>query len=191
MTVASHPGRPTAFDRDAVACVAVGLFGERGYDAVSMSDIAHAAGVSRRNLFRHFPSKADLIWDGLAPVEEARRAALEQATGVPHFEAVRLASLAAVDALPDLHATRTRLRVIASHPELVTLGSSVLSSGSLTLVEQLRARGLASLPARVLADSVTVAVFNAYLFWATETTDASPRPTVERALALLAHLAEV
>ena len=37
------------------------LFAERGYDNVSIGDIATAAGVSRRTFFRHFPSKADLI----------------------------------------------------------------------------------------------------------------------------------
>jgi AcrR family transcriptional regulator len=156
-----------------------------------MSDIAEAAGVSRRSLFRHFASKADLIWDGLAPVEAARRSALERARSLPAFEAVRAASLAGVEALPDLEATRTRLRVIASHPELVAFGSHVLSDGTRDLVEQLAARGLPPLSARVLADSVTVAVFDAYLIWATETADASPRATLERALALLGRLANL
>lgn len=183
-------GRPPALDRDSVARVALRLFAESGYDAVSMSDIAAAAGVSRRTLFRHFASKADLIWDGRGPAEAARHEALERAAAVTAFEALHAASLAAVDALPDLDATRARLRVIASHPDLVAFGSRVLSTGTLTLVEHLLGRGLSPLSARVLAGSVTVAEFDAYLFWATETTDASPRATLERAFALLAHLAD-
>ncbi|GAA4162158.1 TetR/AcrR family transcriptional regulator [Gryllotalpicola daejeonensis] len=184
-------GRPLAFDRDAVAATAIALFGERGYDAVSMDDIAQAAAVSRRNLFRHFASKAELIWDGFAPVMRARSEALQGAASLSPFAALERATLAGADALPDLAAARTRLRIIATHPELIAFGSGRMHTGSLALVEYLIGRGLAPLSARVLADGFTVAVFDAYLFWATETTDASPRPTLERALALLARLDDV
>jgi AcrR family transcriptional regulator len=182
-------GRPVAVDRDAVAATAIALFGERGYDAVSMDDIARAAGIGRRTLFRHFASKAELIWDGFAPVLRARGEALQGAASAPPFDALAHATLAGLDALPDLAATRTRLRVIAAHPELIAFGSGRMHTGSLELVEHLRARGLDPLAARLLADGFTVAVLDAYLHWATETTDASPRPTLQRALALLAHLA--
>lgn len=43
------------------------LFDTSGYDGTSMDDIAVAAGVSRRSLFRYFPVKAALIWDGFDP----------------------------------------------------------------------------------------------------------------------------
>ncbi|HEY0247997.1 MAG TPA: TetR family transcriptional regulator [Gryllotalpicola sp.] len=183
-------GRPVEIDRDGLARTAIALFDERGFDTVTMDDVARAAGVSRRSLFRYFPSKAELIWDGFAPVEEARREALEHAASATPFDALVAASLAGADALPDLAATRGRLRIIAARPELVAFGSGRLHSGSLALVEHLLARGLDPLRARVLADGVTVAVFDAYLHWATASRDASPRPTLERALALLARLAD-
>lgn len=41
------------------------LFVERGYDAVTTEEIAAAAGVSARTLFRHVPAKEELL---LAPV---------------------------------------------------------------------------------------------------------------------------
>lgn len=41
------------------------LFVERGYDAVTTEEIASAAGVSPRTLFRHVPTKEELL---LAPV---------------------------------------------------------------------------------------------------------------------------
>lgn len=43
------------------------LFDEHGYDAVTMEQIASAAGVSRRTLYRHFPTKDRLLLD--LPVE--------------------------------------------------------------------------------------------------------------------------
>jgi AcrR family transcriptional regulator len=47
------------------------LFAERGYDAVSMRDIAKVVGVTQANLYYHFRDKADLIQATLAQVFEA------------------------------------------------------------------------------------------------------------------------
>ena len=40
---------------------AVRLFGERGYDATTVADVAEAAGVSPMTVYRHFPTKEDLV----------------------------------------------------------------------------------------------------------------------------------
>ncbi|MEU6739590.1 TetR/AcrR family transcriptional regulator [Streptosporangium sandarakinum] len=40
---------------------AIRLFSERGYDATTMNDVAEAAGVSPMTLYRHFPTKEDLV----------------------------------------------------------------------------------------------------------------------------------
>lgn len=39
------------------------LFAERGFDATSAADIAAAAGVTERTLFRYFPNKSALVLD--------------------------------------------------------------------------------------------------------------------------------
>ena len=41
---------------------ALELFIERGFEATTMDDVADAAGVSRRTLYRHFPRKDDLVF---------------------------------------------------------------------------------------------------------------------------------
>lgn len=49
--------------RTAIADAAVVLFIEHGFDAITMEDVAVAAGVSRRTAYRHFPSKEDLVFE--------------------------------------------------------------------------------------------------------------------------------
>jgi AcrR family transcriptional regulator len=40
---------------------AIRLFTERGYDTTTVADIAEAAGVSAMTVYRHFPTKEDLV----------------------------------------------------------------------------------------------------------------------------------
>lgn len=49
--------------RDEIARVAIDLFVGKGFDETSMDDVAEAAGVSRRTVYRHFATKADLVFE--------------------------------------------------------------------------------------------------------------------------------
>lgn len=72
---------PTLLDRrrlqmkDDLAKVAIDLFTTVGFEQTSMEQIAEASGVSRRTVYRHFPTKADLVF------EHPRR-------WLEHFEAI-------------------------------------------------------------------------------------------------------
>ena len=44
-----------------IQALAVRMFIERGYDATTVTDIAEAAGVSPMTVYRHFPTKEDLV----------------------------------------------------------------------------------------------------------------------------------
>ncbi|MFK4105757.1 TetR/AcrR family transcriptional regulator [Streptomyces sp. NPDC019531] len=55
--------RKKAATRQSIADAALHLFLERGYDAVSIRDIAEAADVSVTTVFKHFTGKEALVFD--------------------------------------------------------------------------------------------------------------------------------
>lgn len=62
-TITGRRERKKAATRDALASAALRLFLERGFDRVSVKDIADAADVSTTTLFKHFASKESLVFD--------------------------------------------------------------------------------------------------------------------------------
>src|SRR4051794_14357126 len=73
---------------ESVSDIAVGLFLERGFDAVSVAEVAAAAEISKPTLFRYFPAKEDLVLYRIADHEgEAARVVAGRARPV---EALRL-----------------------------------------------------------------------------------------------------
>jgi AcrR family transcriptional regulator len=60
--------------RATIASVAMELFTARGFDEVTVAEIARAAGVSEKTVFNYFPAKEDLV---LERGQERRLALLE------------------------------------------------------------------------------------------------------------------
>jgi AcrR family transcriptional regulator len=50
-------------NRQHIADTAARLFGERGYEHVSVLDVAEAAEVSEQTVYNYFPTKQDLVFD--------------------------------------------------------------------------------------------------------------------------------
>ncbi|TFV58245.1 mycofactocin system transcriptional regulator [Mycobacterium sp. PS03-16] len=55
-------GRRRTTTRDHISAVALDLFAARGFDEVSVDDVAAAAGIARRTLFRYYASKNAIPW---------------------------------------------------------------------------------------------------------------------------------
>jgi AcrR family transcriptional regulator len=54
------------------------LFSERGFERVSIAEIAREADVSEQTVFNYFPSKEDLVYSGLETFEDQLLAAVRQ-----------------------------------------------------------------------------------------------------------------
>ncbi len=68
--------------KNQILLTALRLFSQRGYEAVSVSDIAGALGMTKGALYRHYESKAAIFAAILAHMEQ-RDTELAQADGVP------------------------------------------------------------------------------------------------------------
>src|SRR5919108_5062274 len=57
--------------RQEIAEKAMGLFAKRGFEHVTVAEVAEAAGVSEKTVFNYFPTKEDLFWDEVPEREAA------------------------------------------------------------------------------------------------------------------------
>jgi AcrR family transcriptional regulator len=62
--------------RQLIADTAMRLFVTRGFDHVTVAEVATAAGVSEKTVFNYFPSKEDLFYDEVPAREAALRGAI-------------------------------------------------------------------------------------------------------------------
>jgi TetR/AcrR family transcriptional regulator, regulator of mycofactocin system len=58
----SRVGRRRSTTPQHITDVAIELFTARGFAEVSVDDVAHAAGIARRTLFRYYASKNAVLW---------------------------------------------------------------------------------------------------------------------------------
>ncbi|MBX6766268.1 MAG: TetR family transcriptional regulator [Actinomadura rubrobrunea] len=114
--------------RQRIAAVALRLFTERGYDAVTVNQIAEAAEVAKATLFAYFPTKESLVLDGVGGDDLARIVASRSA-GQTCLDALRAHFRAfAARRIPeaDLDALLARVRVIQDSPALQSAANALL-----------------------------------------------------------------
>jgi AcrR family transcriptional regulator len=191
LPVAVRRGRPAVADRRSLARIAMDLFEAEGFDAVTMDDIAAAAGLSRRTLFRMFPSKADLVWSGseLRAADLAARAAAipsEPRTLASVVNEVLIPVLGPFDQPEAAAMVRRQLRLIAATTGLIH-HRSILEMYTVLgeVIERTGAAGGA--PPMLVADTLVGAAYSAILWWAVSDSTESPTEVLRETLAVLAH----
>jgi TetR/AcrR family transcriptional regulator, regulator of mycofactocin system len=169
-SVHSRPGRPPATDHEAIERAAFALFAERGFEATTLEDIAAAAGVSRRTIFRYYPSKNDIPWGRFDQSLVQLRAHLEAMPHtIPVYRAVHDAVLAFNRFEPEaIGQHRQRMRLLLATPALQAHSVLRYAQWRSTIAGYVAARlGLAEtdlLPRTI--GQVTLAIsLSAYEYW--------------------------
>ncbi|WP_461058635.1 TetR family transcriptional regulator [Streptomyces pseudoechinosporeus] len=140
-----------------VSEVAIGLFLERGFDAVSVAEIAAAAEISKPTLFRYFPAKEDLVLHRFADHEdEAARVVDERSEGQSPLDALRVHFLDGLERCDPVTGLNDAEPVLAYHRLLYGTPSLVARlSGFLERSEEALARVLGGdLEARLAAGQI-------------------------------------
>jgi mycofactocin system transcriptional regulator len=120
-------GRRRSTTQDHITDVALDLFASRGFDEVSVDDVARAAGIARRTLFRYYSSKNAIPWgDFDAHLDHMRNLLDEVPDDVPVSAALRSALLA-FNSFGEAETARHRQRM------RVILETAALQAHSMTM----------------------------------------------------------
>src|SRR3954465_3019104 len=120
-------GRRRSTTWDHISNVAIDLFAAHGFDEVSVDDVARAAGIARRTLFRYYPTKNAIPWgDFEAHLEHMRGLLRRVPTDAPTSVALR-STLLAFNDFDEAETARHRQRM------RVILETAALQAHSMTM----------------------------------------------------------
>jgi AcrR family transcriptional regulator len=178
--------------RRALERAALRLFAERGFEAVTIDQIAEVAGVSSRTFFRYFSSKDDVI---VRPFQDLQGVLRQALAGRPADEPVIAALRAGIGQLAerlerDREELRLRARIMFATTLLVARAQEVRDGWRRLLVDE-ASRRLDADPATDLRPHVAAACAMAALsaardVWDRGATDRTLPALVDEAYDLLA-----
>ena len=128
--------------RRKISDVATMLFLERGFDTVTVADVARQAGVSSVTVFKHFPRKEDLLFDRVEDAVALLRAAVrDRGAGVDALPSLRDASFRLVDERHALSGVKAGsipfYRTVAASPALIARAREIAAELEQTLAADL------------------------------------------------------
>jgi AcrR family transcriptional regulator len=123
--------------------VANRLFIERGYDSVTVAEVAREAGVSSVTVFNHFPRKEDLFLDRTSDAVDLLRSAVrDRAAGTTVLTSLRETSMRLFDERQPLSGVDERstpfFRTVAQSPALIARAREILAELQRTLGDELQ-----------------------------------------------------
>lgn len=160
--------------RARISDVATQLFLDRGFDAVTVAEVAREAGVSSVTVFKHFPRKEDLLLDRADDAIDLLRTAVRDRGEVDVLTSLRAAVLGLADdrhALSGLKSGSVPFFVtVAASPALIARAREIADEIQQTLAEELTGDA-ALLAAFLVAGYTTVLTETARRLMAGETPD--------------------
>lgn len=181
-------------NRADVAAIAVELFTSRGFDEVTIDDIASAAGISRRTFFRYFESKEDAVLPyEHERLEQFRELLAARPSDEPVMATVRRAAVAIVTDRTMLgrRDIGSWLRLIRDTPSVharsLELRSRWEDEVRQVIAEHLGVDPATSLEANVLAGAAIAATRAPVDVWVADGCTSDLTTLVERSFDLLLH----
>jgi TetR/AcrR family transcriptional regulator, regulator of mycofactocin system len=178
-------GRPATLTAEGLACIALTLWDQRGYENVAMNEVAAAAGVNERTLFRYFTSKSDLVWQAIGTsFSDLQQHLAATPAGRPLITRIRLGILASFGLPEDPGVTRLRMRIISRTAELHSSSSPQFIAWR-TIIQEFAAQHL-GVPAAdrtplIVASCVQAATMSALIWWGAHD-EGTPSAAVDLAL---------
>ncbi len=136
----SERGGPVT--RRKISDVATTLFLDRGFDTVTVAEVARQAGVSSVTVFKHFPRKEDLLFDRVDDAVAILRAAVrDRPTGVDVLKSLRDTAFGLVDDRHALSGVKAGsipfYRTVAASPALIARAREIAAELERSLADEL------------------------------------------------------
>jgi len=146
------------------------LFAERGFEQVTVAEIAERAGLTERTFFRYFADKREVLFAGSAAFQDLFVSSVENApeSAAPIDAVAAALSAQAAQFMEHPVAVRRRQVIIAAHPDLRERELIKLATVAAAVADALRRRGVGE-PAASLTAEAGMAVFRiAFERWIAE-----------------------
>ncbi len=168
--------------RGRIERAALDLFTRRGFEGVTIDEVAVVAGISRRTFFRYFATKADAVWgDFTAHVDRLRDLLREAGNGQTVLSSICDAYVEVNDYAPgDLPLLRQRMQLILTEPALLAHSQVRYADVDRVVAEYVATRTgtePGELLARLVATSTRAAATTAFEAWL-----ATPEFSLDKAL---------
>jgi AcrR family transcriptional regulator len=133
--------RTRAAVRAELATLALELFAEHGFEETTVDDVAQAAGMSKRSLFRYFATKEDMVLGAVDSMGEAVADELRaRPADEPPWQSLRTVLCAWEERIAASADRLTRLRLIEETPALRARHAQRRDAARQQIAEALRER---------------------------------------------------